>query len=136
MAFFDASEVKDDNELIPVGEYECMIDKIELKPNRQGTGDIIKTSLLITSDVCNGRKIFDNFNFRHENSQAQEIGRKMFARLIKAIYGEPRAIDALEELLNQGVGVRVTHKKDKSGELREQLTYINKDNVKVEEAPF
>jgi hypothetical protein len=137
MAFFDPSEIKDDGDLIPVGEYQTVIENIGLKRNSQGTGDLIKGNLLVTSDFCQGRKIFFNFNFNHDNSQAQEIGRKEFARMIKATFGEPKAIEELEELLGKAVGVRVSHKKDKSGEMRENVKYMPVDQVKeIEDAPF
>lgn len=137
MAFFDPSEVKDDNDIIPVGEYECLVENIDLKPNNAGTGDVIKVTLVVTGDICNGRKIFDNLNFVHENPSAQEIGRKLFARMIKAVFGEPRAIEDLQELDKKPVGVRITHKKDRNNEMRANVAYIRVDEVKpVEKAPF
>jgi len=137
MSFFDPTTITDDFDLVPMGEYECIIDGVTLKGNKSGTGDLIKITYTITSDSCKGRKMFDNLNWIHENAAAQEIGRKTLARIIRAVFGEPKAIDELEELNNQRIGLRVTHRKDRNGEMREQLHYMLVDSVKNDDdTPF
>jgi len=139
MAFFDPTNIDtEDFDALPIGEYECLISKIDLKPNRNQTGDVIKIELTVVEGKCSGRKLFDNLNWTHDNNQAQEIGRKNLARMIKSVFGEPKPINDLQELAMQTVGVRVTHRKDRDGTVRAQANYIPRNEVKsaTEDTPF
>ena len=98
---FDASEHDTDAqgsyEDLPNGDYALEIEASEVKDNSKGNGTLLKiTAVVLEPEQYAGRKYFDNFNLQHANPTAQEIGRRQFAQLCRAI-GEG-SVDDSEEL--------------------------------------
>lgn len=110
---FDPSQYKDqDNSPLPPGEYIVEVEKAEVREtkNKQGLG--CNVTFDVVGAEYTGRKVFNWFNLRHANQQAEEIGQREFASLCKAC-GLP-AIKDSDELLGKTLIVRVKiDKKDK-----------------------
>lgn len=61
-------------EPVPAGEYMLQVDANELVPTKDGTGMMLKCTLVIVAGEFEGRKIFPQFNVRNKSAQAQTIG--------------------------------------------------------------
>lgn len=61
-------------EPVPPGEYLMQVDANELVPTKDGTGMMLKATLVIVSGEFEGRKIFPQYNVRNKSAQAQTIG--------------------------------------------------------------
>lgn len=61
-------------EPFPPGEYLMQVDANELVPTKDGTGMMLKATLVIVSGEFEGRKIFPQYNVRNKSAQAQTIG--------------------------------------------------------------
>lgn len=61
-------------EPVPPGEYMLQVDANELVPTKDGTGMMLKCTLVIVAGEFEGSKIFPQFNVRNKSSQAQTIG--------------------------------------------------------------
>lgn len=90
------------------GVYECCAIECTVGPNKAGTGQIAKVKFQVLSSPGKGRLMTEWFNLEHPNQQAQEIGRKQFARFLKSI--GKKAIQSENEVLNlpfkANIGVR------------------------------
>lgn len=86
---------------LPNGDYGLEISASEIREKNEGTRDH-SINLSVTIDVLapeelKGRKIFQNYNLQHPNSQVQEIGQRQFACLLRAL-GMQAAPDDSDEL--------------------------------------
>ena len=61
-------------EPVPPGEYMLQVDANELLTTKDGTGMMLKCTLVIVSGEFEGRKLFPQFNVRNKSAQAQTIG--------------------------------------------------------------
>ena|SRR5690625_246092 len=103
---FDPSQYKDqDNTPLPPGDYIVEVEKAEVRKtkNKQGLG--CNVTFDVVGPEYTGRKLFNWFNLRHANEQAEEIGQREFASLCKAC-GVPMIKDS-DELLGKKLTVRV-----------------------------
>lgn len=69
---------------LPSGKYPAEIVESDVIVPRSGRGKMLKLTLRITEGEYENRKVFDNINFRHENSQTQEIAQRALAELCAA----------------------------------------------------
>lgn len=74
---------------LPNGDYKLEVSASDIKEKNEGTRDHA-INLSVTIDVLapedlKGRKIFQNYNLQHPNSQVQEIGQRQFACLLRAL---------------------------------------------------
>lgn len=83
---FDANQVKPDAGLSPVprGNYKVMIVDSELKPTKNGAGEIIKLSLQIIEGAFQGKTILTNINWKNKNATAQNIGHAQLSAICHA----------------------------------------------------
>lgn len=61
-------------EPVPPGEYMLQVDANELVTTKDGTGMMLKCTLVIVAGEFEGRKLFPQFNVRNKSAQAQTIG--------------------------------------------------------------
>ena len=73
---------------LDAGEYEVMMIDSIVKDNKAGTGKYLSVTLDVIQDKGKGRRIFDMFNFEHQNPKAQEIGKRKLADLCKVLNKE------------------------------------------------
>lgn len=74
---------------LPNGDYQLEISASEIKEKNKDTRDHA-INLSVTIDVLapeelKGRKVFNNYNLQHPNSQTQEIGQRQFACLLRSL---------------------------------------------------
>lgn len=72
---------------LPNGIFKLEIDMSEVKETSKGTGTYLATTVVVLEpEEYKGRKIFNNnYNLQNDNPQAEEIGKKQFASLCRAI---------------------------------------------------
>lgn len=69
-------ETNQSYEPIPAGNYKVAIVGAEDKANSKGTGRFIKLTLEVTEGRYQGRKLFENMNYRNNSPKAEEIGKR------------------------------------------------------------
>lgn len=72
-------------EIYPIGFYDVQITKIEQSWKEEKDAFTIRATISIISGDLEGRPIFENYNLRHPNEKAVEIGWKGLARLANAL---------------------------------------------------
>jgi hypothetical protein len=72
-------------EVLPAGEYEAVIIESDEKENKGKTGRMISLTWQIISGPHEGRQVWQNINYRHDNPKAQQIGQGEFASVRKAV---------------------------------------------------
>ena len=100
-AGFDTNSVppQDDFEVLPPGKYPVMIDKVEVRQTKAGTGYYISLTLTVLDGTAKNRKLFDNINIANPSDKCVEIGLRQLAALGKAV--GLQAITDTSELLNR-----------------------------------
>jgi hypothetical protein len=132
----DYTEVQE-FDLIPAGEYETIIKKIEERTTKNGATSINMT-LVIRNDVkqgCQNRCIFHTLWKRHEPTQAdmqvQGYSYKQIMRLAKAVnLPSGKNYDSVkqlcEDMIHRPLRITVEHELNEySGKTRENVKYIN-----------
>lgn len=118
---FDSEEEDSSMEPLPAGRYDLIATESSLEDNSKGTGKLLKFTYEVTSENGKGRRVWESFNFVHQNETAQQIGRQNFAKLCKAcgvskpkeseeLHNIPFAAD-LEIIQNDGYAARNVVKK-------------------------
>lgn len=99
---FDHTEVEiSDFSPMPPGDYELQVVEADVKANSKGTGMILSLKVeVINPPEHQGRFVFANINFRHENPTAQKIGQEELSKLCKAVGLEGKLKDS-DQLLYQ-----------------------------------
>ncbi|QOC55398.1 hypothetical protein [Escherichia phage vB_EcoM_PiR] len=99
---------------IPKGWYNFMIEEVELKPTKAGTGSYLSLRLKVQEGEFANRVVFDMITYSNPNAQAVEIGHRKLSALCRALgIVELTSTDLLENRIVAGkVGVRI----DKTGE--------------------
>ena len=84
---FKLDKYKDDGgdyELLPDGEYEFMVEKVEEKETKAGTGTYLNCTYSIVGEKYKNRKVFDLMNINNPNEVAERIGRGRLHKLAEA----------------------------------------------------
>lgn len=85
---FDTADVEQttpDYSPIPEGIYEARIDRVEIKPTKDGTGRRLLCFWKICGPSHVGRVIISSFNVNNKNPRAQSIARSELNRMLQAI---------------------------------------------------
>jgi hypothetical protein len=70
--------------LVPDGEYQAQITKIEEKETKDGTGVYLNFSLTILGPSQQGRVVFDMLNMINSSEKAVEIARSRLGDIMRA----------------------------------------------------
>jgi len=70
---------------LPPGWYTATINKADLQPTKDGSGQYIKVRYDITGPSHQGRVVFGNLNIKNASAKAEEIGRQQLGDLMRAI---------------------------------------------------
>lgn len=70
---------------IPEGWYSATINKAELKPTKDGSGEYIAIRYDITGPTHQGRVIFGNINIKNRSEKAEAIGRAQLGDLMRSL---------------------------------------------------
>lgn len=85
---FDARTVVPDSgqqDPVPAGWYNVVIDKSEMKPTKDGTGMRLELQFKIIDGQFTNRKIFEGLNLQNANPVAQEIAYKQLSAIAHAV---------------------------------------------------
>lgn len=102
---FEAEPTGGDRGLLPEGWYTARITKAELLDTRSGAGQYILVHFYVLGPSHQGRVVYGRITVRHQNAQAEEIGRRQLGELIRAC-GLKRISDT-DELLGHTLQVKV-----------------------------
>lgn len=113
---FNAANVKpqDDFSPIPAGQYIAQVTESEIKPTKNGTGQMLTLRWAILDGACKGRLVFDRINIANQNPQAEEIGQRQLSGLCHAI-GVLQLADT-SQLHGKPLTITVSIRKDASGQ--------------------
>jgi len=121
--YFDIDSVPESNnyDVIPAGWYESVITRADLKDTKDGSGMYLSVRFDIIGPTHQGRVVFANLNIKNKSTQAEEIGRKALADLVRAI-GLSKATDT-DQLINGQLSIKITEKPEfkdaKTGQIYE-----------------
>jgi hypothetical protein len=86
---FDANELPQGTggnyDPLPPGWYNATINKADLQPTKDGSGQYIKVRYDITGPTHQGRVVFGNLNIKNASAKAEEIGRQQLGELMRSI---------------------------------------------------
>ena len=101
-------------EPVPAGEYILQVTTAELKQTKSGTGLMVNVCFDIIGPEYQGRKIFQNFNIRNDNTVAENIGKQQLKALTVAA-GITADLRDTDQLLGATVRAGVVVKPAKDG---------------------
>lgn len=81
----NAYEPERDRQVVPDGDYECMIVDSDYKPNSKGTGDVLSLTIQILSGQFAGARIWDNLNIVNQNEKAEAKARRRLSKICEVI---------------------------------------------------
>jgi len=58
---------------MPEGVYQLMVEKVEDKPNKKGTGALLELTIIVVDGKFKGRKLWENFNYANSNPRAVQM---------------------------------------------------------------
>lgn len=85
---FDARQFQPDagiSDPVPKGWYNVMAEKSEMKPTKGGDGFYLEFTHTIVDGKYQGRKLYDRYNIRNNNPQAQDIAYRQLSALSHAV---------------------------------------------------
>lgn len=112
-AFDVKSNLKYAHSVLPEGIYNVKIHKVELRDTRDKTGKYFWLEYVILGPTQQGRLLWDLFNIKNKNLEAEYIGRGQFAQLCK-ICGINETIQNTNQLIGRSLTVSVMIKVDAS----------------------
>lgn len=117
---FNSAAVEPTEEFKPIepGEYNFLVEKVELKPTKAGTGSYLNLQLKVQGGPCNNRVVFDMITYTNPNPQAVEIGHRKLSGLCRAA-GITQLTDT-QQLVNRIVAGKVGIREDKTGQYEPQ----------------
>ena len=112
MAFyFHVDEVppqEDKYQLLENGVYEFVISECKDKENKNKTGHFLSFKLDVVEGRHVGRCVFDSINYKHENQQAEEIGKRKLSQIVKALNKE--FVESTAEFIGKRISAEVSRK--------------------------
>ena len=113
---FNPDAVTDEQrELLPPGAYTAQIIESDLVALKNGAGHMLKLTFEIVEGACAKRRVWENLNIQHSNSQAQDIAQRSLKRICTAV-GHQGVLDDSEALHFKPMRIRVAVEEDKSGQ--------------------
>lgn len=104
---------------LPAGWYSATINKAELKPTKDGTGQYIAIRYDITGPTHQGRVVFGNLNIRNKSEKAEEIGRAQLGDIMRAI-GLKQVSDT-DQLIGGSLQIKLDVKTDEQYGTRNEV---------------
>ncbi len=84
---FNAANIEParDFELLPAGDYKCVITETERKATKAGTGSYLEMRLEVIDGPSKGRLLFERLNLWNPNEVAVKIAQQQLAALCRAL---------------------------------------------------
>jgi hypothetical protein len=92
-------------DLVPAGLYAATIQKVDLRPTKDGTGQRMNIQLGINGPTCAGRVVFAGLNIRNTNPKTEEIARRDL-KSIRDSLGLAR-VNEVDELVGRSLLIKV-----------------------------
>lgn len=70
---------------LPKADYSLKVEETNVGPNKAGTGQRVKVTFSVQDKPYTGRKIWHNFNIKHTNAQAENIGKAELKEFLDAV---------------------------------------------------
>lgn len=100
--------------VLPAGVYSVVATDSEVKPTKNGTGQVAQFTMQVVEGEHTGRKIFARFNIANQNPEAERIGQSQFSAFCHAA-GVLQVSDTAQ-LHGRPVRAKVKIRKDASGQ--------------------
>ena len=97
-------------EPIPSGTYDAIVQGIDLRSTKAGTGKYLACRLDVTGPTQQGRVLWANLNISNPNPKAEEIGRRQLGELMKA--AGIQSVQDTDQLLGGRLSIGVQVKED------------------------
>lgn len=101
-------------QVLPAGVYSVVATDSEVKPTKNGTGQIAQFTMQVIEGEHAGRKIFARFNIANQNPEAERIGQSQFSAFCHAA-GVLQVSDTAQ-LHGRPVRAKVKIRKDTTGQ--------------------
>ena len=98
---------------LPAGWYSATINKADLKPTKDGTGQYIAIRYDITGPTHQGRVVFGNVNIRNKSEKAEAIGRAQLGDIMRSL-GLTQVSDT-DQLIGGSLQIKLDVKTDDYG---------------------
>ena len=141
--FFDPRGIPRDApmEVIPEGQYIAVIDKVTRKDGDNTTG--LKIFFKVIKGPYEGKVIMEYFNINHYSTEAQRIGRQIFAHLLDCIGMGNELLKNDSDIENKNLKIEVerVHHYKNVGEYQNKikkyypLTPVDQNLIKDIESP-
>lgn len=117
---FNATQVAPQQsfQLLPAGWYVVQITESEIKPTKNGTGQMLNLKLQVLDGDCKNRIIFGRLNIVNQNKTAEDIGQSQLSAICHAV-GVLNLQDTAQ-LHNKPLRVKVKIRKDDTGQYEDQ----------------
>jgi hypothetical protein len=106
-------------EVLPAGDYDVIVVDSEAKPTKDGQGQRLNVKLQILNGQWQNRYVFDGFNVKNKNPQAEAIALSQLKSLCVAV-GVPNPNDSAE-LHNKPLTVTLKIGKNQDGTDRNEV---------------
>jgi len=77
-------EEKQQIDTLPEGWYDAMIENVEVRPTKSGTGAYFAVTYNIVGNNYANRKVWGNVTYKNPNATAETIGRKQLSKMSAA----------------------------------------------------
>lgn len=133
---FDASSVAPQQafQVLPAGVYATMIVESEIKPTKNGTGQMAVFTLQVVDGEHRGRKLFARINVRNQSPEAERIGQAQLSSLCHAA-GVLQIVDTAQ-LHNRTVRAKVKVRRDQTGQYEDQNEVTAFEAIGSQAAPM
>ena len=84
---FTATEVEPPQAFkpLPAGDYRCIIEHSEMKPTKNGNGEMLVLRLKVLDGDFKNRVLFDRLNLKNPSEQAVQIARGTLSAICRAV---------------------------------------------------
>jgi integrase len=105
--------------LLPAGKYKAEITNATVGPTKNGKGQAVSLTWVITEGDYENRLVFQNVLIQHESEEAQRFGRQKFKDVCSSC-GITSPVTDLDVLTYKTCVISVVIRKDKSGEYEDK----------------
>ena len=92
---------------VPAGDYEVIIEKVELKATKDQTGEYLNFQFRIVSENYNNRVLFAIVNVRNKSEKAESIGRQQLRQIMEYVNIKELNSENLEAFITKFIKVTV-----------------------------
>jgi hypothetical protein len=111
-------------EAMPAGVYALQVDKAEVKPTKDGTGEFVELTLKVAEGDYSKRMLRHRFNTKNKSEQAQSIGLSQLKTFLLAAGHAGKSLSGASDLVGLKVQAVVHLKKDQNGVARPEVKYF------------